>query len=128
MRTAKEIIGEYRKVKDEIRDLDAARKPLTERASELEMEAVRFCEDNGLDSMRIDGLGTITIGETPYCTVGDENWPLIIAWAVANETLGMITHQRLSGPRMEEYVADGGKMPPNVDIQYRHKVSFTRSR
>lgn len=118
------MITRLRELKDTKERKNEEIKALNAEISQVEAELITSMQADGIDSTRIDGVGTCYITTEDYPQVKDMN--ALVKWAADNNMPEMI-QKRVSNVAFKDYVAEYNMFPDGIDTFVKETVHLRRS-
>jgi hypothetical protein len=127
--TIKDVMLRRKQLNDEIADCDAIVKatlaPLQAELKEVEAKVHKYLLDNGLQNIKLDGIGMAFFGSWTRASVKDVD--ALFPWLVANDMMHMLT-KAISKEAVKDYMdANNGTLPPGVEWSAGRQVNFRKA-
>jgi hypothetical protein len=107
---------------EKIRDKE---KIQSKETSKVEADLFDAIEDAGLRSVKVDGIGTISLNDLAWASITDRK--VAMEWAEQTKPeLLTLNHQQLS-VLVRDAIKGEGEMPPGVDFSTSRRISWRKA-
>jgi hypothetical protein len=120
-----DLIIAYTAAKSGLEKIKDQEKRQAKEVATVEADLFDEIENAGMRSVKVDGIGTISLNDLAWASISDRT--VAMEWAEQNRPeLLTLNHQQLS-VLVRDFIKGEGEMPPGVDFTTSRKISWRKA-
>lgn len=120
----KNLVTELRNLKEQKEKKNEEIKAINSSITQVENMLISELQTDGLDTIKVSGIGTVYITTTDYPQVTDMD--SFVKWCAENNRADMI-QKRVSSTAFKQYVEEFNEYPDGVDSYVKETVNLRRN-
>lgn len=120
----KNLVTELRNLKEQKEKKNEEIKAINSSITQVENMLMSELQTDGLDTIKVSGIGTVYITTTDYPQVTDMD--SFVNWCAENNRADMI-QKRVSSTAFKQYVEEFNEYPDGVDSYVKETVNLRRN-
>ena len=120
----KNLVTELRNLKEQKEKKNEEIKAINSSITQVENMLISELQTDGLDTIKVSGIGTVYITTTDYPQVTDMD--SFVKWCAENNRADMI-QKRVSSTAFKQYLEEFNEYPDGVDSYVKETVNLRRN-